>query len=144
MKENFFLWNQGINSFILMRRMNLWCPIVKRKEIIMWICIYTNWKMNFNSKNYRMRSFSYEAKAIISLIPMKRKCLWSLITKRKKIIMWICVCPTRWTNINSKTGRKRSFSYETKALMSFITMRKMCLWFLIMKTKEILVNPHVS
>ena len=56
----FFLWNQSLNSFILAKGMNLWCPIIKRKEIILWICVYPNWKMNFNSKNARKKSFSYE------------------------------------------------------------------------------------
>ena len=38
-----FLWNQSINSFVPMRRMRLWCPIMKRKEIITWIHVYHIW-----------------------------------------------------------------------------------------------------
>ena len=34
--------------------------------------------------------------------------------KKKEIIMQIRVCPNRRTNINSKNGRKSSFSFETK------------------------------
>ena len=52
-----FLWILSFNSFILMSGMNLWRPIIKRKEIIMWIHVYLYWKMNFNSKNGRKRSF---------------------------------------------------------------------------------------
>ena len=55
-----FLVKPIINSFIPMSRMNLWCPIIKRKEIIMWIHVYPNWKINFNSKKRRNKSFSYE------------------------------------------------------------------------------------
>ena len=101
-------------SFILLRRMCLWCPIVKRKEIIMWIDVYPNWNRNFNSKIGNKRSFSYETKASISLIPPRRMCLWFPIMKRNEIIMWIHVYPNWKMNFNSKNGNKRSFSYETK------------------------------
>ena len=63
----FFLWNQSINSFIPMRRMNLWSPIIKRKMIIMWIHVYPNWRTNFNCKNGKKRSFPYETKVSIYL-----------------------------------------------------------------------------
>ena len=41
-------------------------------------------------------------------------------------------------DFNSKNGRKWSFSDETKASISFIPIRRMCLWCPIMKTKEII------
>ena len=126
-----FLWNQSINSFILMSWMNLWCPIVKRKEISMWICVYPNWKMNFNSKNGRKRSFSYETKDSISFIRTRRMNLWPIL-ERKEIIMWIQVYPNWKMNFSSKNSRKRSFCYETKASISLIPIRRMCLWFPIM------------
>ena len=128
-----FLWNQSINSFILMSGTNLWCPIIKRKEIIMWIRVYPNWKMHFNSKNYRKRSFSYETKASLSFIPIGRKNLWCPIVEWKEIVTWIQVYPNWKMNFNSKSGRKRSFYYETKALLSLITMSRMCLWFPIVE-----------
>ena len=130
----FFLWNQNINSLIPIRRMNLWCLIIKMKEIMMWIRVFLNWKTNFNSKNGK-RSFSFETKASIPFIPMKRMCLSYPIIKRNKIVMWIHVCPNRRTNINFKNGRNRSFFYETKASISFIPMRKMCLGCPITKKK---------
>ena len=49
-------------SLIPTRRMCLWCSIMERKEIIMSINVYPNWKTNFNSKNGNKRSFSYETK----------------------------------------------------------------------------------
>ena len=135
----FFLWNHSINSLILTRRMNWWYLINKKKKIIMWIHIYPNWKMYFNFANGRKRSFSYKTKASISFFPMRRMCLWCLIIKRKGIITWICVCPNWQMNINSKNGWKRSFSYETKASISFISMKRMCLWCPIMKKNEIIM-----
>ena len=76
---------------------------------------YFNWNTNFNSKIGNKRSFYYETKASISLIPKRRMCLWCLITKRKEIIMWIDVYPNWNMNFNSKIGNKRSFYYEAKA-----------------------------
>ena len=39
-------------SFIPIQRMTLWCPIMKTKEIIMWIHVCPNWPKNFNSKEW--------------------------------------------------------------------------------------------
>ena len=100
--------------------------------------VYPNWKMNFNSKNGRRRCFSLETNAIISYIPIKRMCLWCLIMIGRENIIWICVCPNRRMNINSKNGRKKCFSYETKARMPFIPMRRMWFWCVIMKEKRLL------
>ena len=118
--------------------MCLWCPIIKKKEIIMWIHVYRNWKTNFNSKIGNKRSFSYETKASISLIPSRRMCLWFPIMKRKEIIMWIHVYPNWKTYFNSKIGNKRSFSFETKASISLIPTRRMCLWFQAWKERGLL------
>ena len=47
-------------------------------------------------------------------------------------------------NFNSKENDgKKSIFYETKVLMSFIPMTKICLWCLIMKIKEIIKCIHV-
>ena len=119
--------------------MCLWFPIMKKKVIIMWIHIYSNWNTNFNSKIGNKRSFSYETKATISLIPKRKMCLSCPIMKGKEIIIWIPVYPNLNTNFNSKIGNKRSFSYETKASISLIPKRRMCLWFPITKRKEIIM-----
>ena len=87
---------------------------LKKRDYYVNLCL-SNWNMNFNTKNGRKKCFSIETKASISFTPMRGMCLWCLIIKRKEIIMWIRVCPDRRTNINSKIGRKRSVSYETKA-----------------------------
>ena len=130
-------------SLIPKRRMCLGCPITKRNEIIMWIDVYPNWNMNFNSKIGNKRSFSYETKASISLIPMRRTSLWCPIMKWNEITIWIHVYPNWKTYFDSEIGSKRSFSFETKASISLIPTRRMCLWCPIMKRKEIIMWIHV-
>ena len=142
-KKGFYYETKASISLTPMRRMCLWCPIMKRKEIIAWIYVYRNWKANFNSKIGNKRSFSYETKASISLIAKRRMCLRCPITKRKEIIMWIDVYHNWNTNFNSKKGEKRSFYYETKASISLIAMRRMCLWCPITKRKEIIKWIHI-
>ena len=61
--------------FTPIRRMWLWCPIMKRKVIIMWIYSYPNWRANLNSRNGRKRSFCYETKVSKSLITTSRMSL---------------------------------------------------------------------
>ena len=126
-----------------MRRTCLWCPIMKRKKIIIWIYVYPNWKTNFNTKYNYKRSFSNETKASISFIPWKRMCLWCSIMKRKEIVTWIHVYPNWKMNFNSKNGKKRSFSYEKYASISLIPMRRICLLCPIMKITEIIMWIHV-
>ena len=99
---------------------------------------YFYWNTNFNSKIGNKRSFSYETKASISLIPKRRMCLWYLITKRKEIIMWIDVYPNWNLNFNSKVGNRRSFSYETQASISLIPSRIIFLWCPITKKRWLL------
>ena len=116
--------------------MCLWFPIMTRKEIIMWIYVYHNWKTYFNSKIDNKRSFSFETKASISLIPMRRLCLWFPIMERKEIITWIHVYPNWKTYFNSKIGNKKGFYYETKASISLIPARRICLWCPMMKKQR--------
>ena len=126
-----------------MRRTSLWCPIMNWNKITIWIYVYPNWKMYFNSKIGNKRSFSFETKASISLIQTWWMCLWFPIMKRKEIITWIHVYPNWETCFNYKIGNKKGFYYETKASISLIPTRRMCLWFPIMKRKEIIMWIHV-
>ena len=107
------------------------------------IHVYPNWKIYFNSKIGNRRRFSFETKASISLIPMTRTCLQCLGMKWNEITRWIHVYPNWKTYFNSKIGNKRSFSYETKASISLIPERRMCLWSPIMKTMVIIMWIHV-
>ena len=138
-KRSFSYDTKASISLIPMRRTSLWCPIMKRNEITICIHVYPNWKTYFNSKIGNKRSFSFETKASISLIPTRRICLWCPIRKRKEIVMWIHVYCNWKMNFNSKIGNKRSFSCETKASISLIPSRRMCLWFPIMKRNEITI-----
>ena len=139
----FYYETKASISIIPTRRMCLWCPIMKRKEIIMWIHVYPNWNTNFNSKIGSKRSFSYETKVTMSLIPMRRMSLWCPITKWNEITIWIYVYPNWKMYFNSKIGNKKSFSFETKASISLIPTRRTCLWFPIMERKEIIMWIHV-
>ena len=109
----------------------------------MWIRIWPNWQMNFNSKNSGKRSFFNETKASMSFIPMSRISLWYPNMKRKEIIMWIHVCPNWLTNYNLKIVEKKFF-YKTKGSMSFILMSRTSLWCQIMKRNEIIMWIYVS
>ena len=73
---------------------------------------------------------------------MKRTCLWCPIMKWNEITICIHVYPNWKTYFNSKIGNKRSFSLETKASISLIPTRRMCLWCPIMKSKEIIMWIH--
>ena len=111
-KRNFSYEIKASKSFIPMRKICLWYLILKRKEIIMRIHVYPNWKKNFDFNNGGKSSFSYESKASISFIRMKKTCSWCPIMKRKEIFMWILVYLNWKMNFNSKSGRKRSFSWN--------------------------------
>ena len=109
----------------------------------MWIHVYPNWNTNFNCKKGNKRSFSYDTKVSISLIPIRRTCLWCQIMKGNVIIARIYVYRNWKANFNSKIGNKRSLSYETKASISLIPTRRMCLWCPIMRRKEIIAWIYV-
>ena len=113
-KRSFSYDTKASISLIPTRRTCLWCPIMKWNEITIWIHVYPNWKMYFNSKIGNKRSFSFETKASIWLIPARRRRLWCPIMKRNEIIMWTHFYPNWKMNFNSKNGNNRSFSYETK------------------------------
>ena len=51
-KRSFCYETKASMSFIPMREMSLCCTMMKGKEITMWICVYPDWQMNFNSKKW--------------------------------------------------------------------------------------------
>ena len=63
MEKKFSYETYATMSFILMKKIRLWCPIMKRKEIIMCIHVYPNSQMDIISKKM------VEGKAIL----MKQK-----------------------------------------------------------------------
>ena len=118
--------------FILTRRKCLWCPILKRKEIIMWICICPNRQMNINSKNSRRRSFFLWNQSINIIYPNKENVVRVPNHERKRLLFeFVFVLVDKWT-LFLKNGLKRSLSYETKASIQ----RKMRLWCPMLKRKE--------
>ena len=62
-------------------------------------------------KNGRMKSFSYETKASMSFILMRRMSLWCPILKRKEITVWIRVCPHWQTSFNYKKWWKEKLLF---------------------------------
>ena len=84
------------------------------------------------------RSSSYESKASMSFILMSRISLWSLIMKRKEIIIWIHVYPNSQMNINTRKWWKDKLFLWNQALMSFILMSWVSLWCLNMIKKGLL------
>ena len=78
-------------SLIPTRRMCLWCPIMKRMEIIMWIHVYPNWNMNFHSKKGNKRSFSYDTKASISLIQRGEQFIMPNHEKKRDCYVNLCL-----------------------------------------------------
>ena len=127
-----------------MKRLCLGCQILKIKEIIMWICVCPNQQMYINFKNGRKGSFSYETKASISFILMRRMCLWCPILKLKETITWILVCPNWQTCINSKNGRKRCFSYETSFNTTYANGENMFMVPNLEKSGDYYVHPYLS
>ena len=85
----------------------------------MWIHVYPNWKMNFNSKKGSKRSFSYETKASISFIAKEN--VFMMPNHEMKRDCYVNPCLFQWKMyFNSKKGNKRSFSYKTKSSISLI------------------------
>ena len=125
-----------------MRRTCLWCLIMKKKEIVVWIHVYLNWKMTFNSKNGRKRDFSYETKASKSFIPMRRICLWCPIIKRNEVITWIRVYLNWQTNFESKYWWDAKFFLWNQSINPYIQMRRINLCCPIIKRKEIVMWMH--
>ena len=128
-------------SFILMRRMFWWCLITKRKEIIMWICVCPNRHMNFDSKKWWEEKLFLWNQASMLFSRVSRMTLWCPIMKKKRRLL----CEYVFVLINTRTliqknGVKKSFSYETKASMSFSRISRTSLWFLIMKRKDIIIK----
>ena len=98
--------------------------------------------MNFNSKNGGKISFSYKTKASKSFILIRRMCLWYLIIKRKKIIMWIYVCPNWQITLILKMV-EREFFLWIQRINSVIPIRRKNFWCPIIKRKEIILWIHV-
>ena len=64
----------------------------------MWIYVYPNRKTNFNSKNGNKKSFSYESKASMSLIPTRRTSLYAQSWEEWRLLSESMFVPIdKWT-----------------------------------------------
>ena len=100
--------------------------------------------MNINSKNNKNRSFSWETNASISFVPMRRMCLLCPIMKKRRFLRASMFLTIDGITLIPKNTGKKSFSYQAKAPISYIQMRRMCIWCPIMTKKEIVMRMHVS
>ena len=99
----------------------------KERRLLCEFMFVLNGKWTLTLKNNGKRSFSYETKASMSFIPIRRMSLWCPIMKRKEIITWIHVVPfDKWT-LTLKNDEKKSISYKTKASMPFSPMQEISL-----------------
>ena len=121
-------------SFVPMRRMCLWCPIIKRKRLLCESVFIPIEKQTLIQKMAEWEVFLMEPKHQF-IYPNAKKEFVVPIIKRKEIIMWMHIYPNWKMNFNSKNGWKKCFSLETNAPISFIPIRRMCLWCLIIKRK---------
>ena len=89
--------------------MNLWCPVIKRKGIIVWIHIYPNWKTSFNSKNGTKWSFSFEIKASIHLSQWVERICGAQSLKKKRLLCEFMFIPVERWNLILKNVEKEVF-----------------------------------
>ena len=133
-----FLRNQSINSFILMSRMNMWCPINKRIGIIMWIHVYPNWKTTFKTKNGTNWSFSYETKVLIHLSQWVEWICGAQSLKEQRLFYEFGFIPIEKGTLILKWHKEKFFLWN-QSLNSFIQMSKMNLLCPIINRKEIIM-----
>ena len=98
--------------------------------------------MNFNFKKWWKETYFYETKASMSFIPMRRMSLQCPIMKKWRLLCEPVFVLTGKLTLTLEKDRKRSFSYKTKASISFIPVTRISLWSLIMNRKEIIMWIH--
>ena len=111
----------------------------------MWIRVFPNWQINFNSKNW------WKEMLFLFLLPNEENELhqchlsqwgeWVYATqswKEKRLLCESLFVPIEKQTFILKNDGKRSLSYETKASMSFILISKTNLWCPIIKRKKII------
>ena len=98
-------------------------------------CTSHLWDKLWSKENDGKKCFSCETKASISCILMRWMCFYSPIMKRMVIVSRIHVCYIYGINFDFKENNwKKSFSYKTKASISYILIRWLC--FLAQSQKE--------
>ena len=108
-KKSFSNETKASMSFVQIRGMSLWCPIMKRTKIVMWIRVCPNWQININSKKWWKYNLFLWNQSINFSYPNEEKDFTLPNMKRKEIAMWICVYPNWERNFNSKQWWKEKF-----------------------------------
>ena len=96
-------------------------------------------RRNLILKNDGKLSFSYETKDLLIYPNEENEFMLSNHEKERRLL-----CESMFILIDRRTlilksGGKRSFSYETKASMTFILMSGMSLWLPILKRNKIIM-----
>ena len=114
-RKSFLNETKASMTFILIRRMSLWCPIMKERRLLCEFMFVLNNKWTLTLKNGKKRSFSFETKASMSFILMRKMSLWFPIMKRKEILVWIYVFPNWQMKFNTKKlARRKAFLLNPK------------------------------
>ena len=124
-----FSWEtKASKSCFPIKRMCLWCPIMKRMMIITRIQVYPIWGMNFDSKQNGGKKHFLQNQSIKIMYPNEENMFMCLIMKGMEIIKKIKVYPIWWMNFDSKEkGRNKSFSCHAEASRPCNLMRKIYL-----------------
>ena len=107
-KKSFVYETKALTLFILMRKISLWFPIMKKKRLLCETVFIPIDKWILILKNGGKKRFSHETKASTSFIPIRRVCVWCPIMKKREIIMWFRICLNWHMSFDSKNmmGRK--------------------------------------
>ena len=126
-------------SFIPIWRMSLWFLIEKKRRLLCEYVFIPIERWTLILKNGGKGSFSYETKASILFIPIRKMHLWCPVMKRKKIIARIRVYPNWLMKFDPKKWWDVKFFLWNQSIYSFIRIRRISLWYPTMKTKEIVM-----
>ena len=122
-------------SIIPMRRMCLWCLVMKKRSLLHASMFVTIVGIILIPKNEGKKRFSYQANASMSSIRKRRMYLWCLIVKKRRFLCASMFVTIDEIALNPKNGGRKSFFYQSKASMSSFPMTRMFLWCPIMKKK---------
>ena len=86
-KKSFLNEAKASMSFIPLKKMSWWCPIMKEKRGLLCESMFIPIdKETLILKTSRKRKFPHETKASMSFIPRSRMSFWQPIKTRKKVI----------------------------------------------------------
>ena len=143
-KRSFSYETKASLSFNPIIRICLRCPIVKKKEIIMCIHVCHNWRNNINFKKLVVKKAFLIKQKHQRHLSQWGEFVYGAQSWKKKITTCIHVFHIDRITLVLKKKGKNSFSYQTKASMSSIPIRRICLWCPIMKKRDYYVHQCLS